>query len=275
MNTGSFNHHIDPINQKLARNSRSLEECTSLAENLHVVSFEEFAGLGTVSGNFDSSCQIFATPETLELVKSSKLRVKILSMSVNANAISNAIIYIGRQTGELQVLFGSSGTVVIGDLGQARIDARMGHDGVLVIGDKTTINGARFVAVNSNIVIGKDGLWSDEILVQGFDQHGIIDVEDQSFLNLDRKDVVIDSHVWIGRRATLMPGSTVGRGSIIGAASLVTKNIPSFTAAAGNPAKIVRSGVSWSRPWTQVDPNTKRFLDDNSDAIREIVEDQR
>jgi serine acetyltransferase len=48
--------------------------------------------------------------------------------------------------------------------------------------------------------------------------------------------VVIEEDVWIGSNTVILPGVTVGRGSIIGAGSIVTKDIPRYSIAFGNPA---------------------------------------
>lgn len=54
------------------------------------------------------------------------------------------------------------------------------------------------------------------------------------------KPVVIENNVWIGARVIILPGVTIGEGSIIGANAVVTKDVPSFAVVAGNPARIVR-----------------------------------
>jgi len=53
-------------------------------------------------------------------------------------------------------------------------------------------------------------------------------------------DTVIGPDVWIGRHAVIMPGVTIGAGAIIGAHSVVTKDIPAYSIAGGNPARIVK-----------------------------------
>ncbi|WP_267201581.1 CatB-related O-acetyltransferase [Limosilactobacillus kribbianus] len=58
--------------------------------------------------------------------------------------------------------------------------------------------------------------------------------------DLKRNDTVIGNDVWIGRKATIMPGVTVGDGAIIGAQSVVTKNVAPYTVVGGNPAKLIR-----------------------------------
>lgn len=50
----------------------------------------------------------------------------------------------------------------------------------------------------------------------------------------------IGNDVWIGNSATIMPGITIGDGAIIGAHSLVTKNVPPYTIVGGNPAQEIR-----------------------------------
>jgi acetyltransferase-like isoleucine patch superfamily enzyme len=52
--------------------------------------------------------------------------------------------------------------------------------------------------------------------------------------------VTIEDNVWIGDKVTILPNVRIGEGSVIGANSVVTKDIPPFCVAAGNPAKIIR-----------------------------------
>jgi len=54
------------------------------------------------------------------------------------------------------------------------------------------------------------------------------------------KPVSIGSHVWIGGAAIILPGVSIGDRSVIGAGSVVTKDIPSDVLAAGNPCKVIR-----------------------------------
>lgn len=54
------------------------------------------------------------------------------------------------------------------------------------------------------------------------------------------KSIVIEEDCWLGGNVIVLPGVTIGRGCTIGAGSVVTKNIPPFHVAAGNPARILR-----------------------------------
>lgn len=54
------------------------------------------------------------------------------------------------------------------------------------------------------------------------------------------KEVVIGDHVWIGGNAVICPGVTIGNNVVVGAGSVVTKDIPDWCIAAGNPCKVIR-----------------------------------
>ncbi|WP_422229174.1 CatB-related O-acetyltransferase [Rickettsia endosymbiont of Halotydeus destructor] len=55
-----------------------------------------------------------------------------------------------------------------------------------------------------------------------------------------RRDTIIGNDVWFGTNSTIMPGVNIGNGAIIGACSVVTKDVPPYSIVVGNPAKIVR-----------------------------------
>ncbi|MCL4120777.1 UNVERIFIED_CONTAM: hypothetical protein GTU68_060620 [Idotea baltica] len=57
-------------------------------------------------------------------------------------------------------------------------------------------------------------------------------------------DTVIGNDVWIGYKATIMPGVSVGDGAIIGAYSVVTRNVAPYTIVGGNPAKVIKPRFS-------------------------------
>jgi acetyltransferase-like isoleucine patch superfamily enzyme len=55
------------------------------------------------------------------------------------------------------------------------------------------------------------------------------------------KSIVVKDHAWIGGRSIILHGVTIGEGAIIGAGSVVTKDIPAWTIAVGNPARVVKA----------------------------------
>ena len=61
-----------------------------------------------------------------------------------------------------------------------------------------------------------------------------------SVINKKTLDITIENDVWIGRGATILPGVNIGNGAVIGAMSVVAKNVPPYAIAVGNPCKIIK-----------------------------------
>ena len=57
---------------------------------------------------------------------------------------------------------------------------------------------------------------------------------------LNFKQTIVEEDVWIGQRAIIMPGINIGKGSIIGAAAVVTKDVPPYAVVGGIPARIIK-----------------------------------
>ena len=68
--------------------------------------------------------------------------------------------------------------------------------------------------------------------------------EDMRFAPTIRKPVVIEDDVWIGTHSIILPGVTIGRGAVIGANSVVTKDIGPYSIAHGSPAKVHKMRVT-------------------------------
>lgn len=69
---------------------------------------------------------------------------------------------------------------------------------------------------------------------------------------LDLKKVIIGKNCWLGDKVMVLPGVTIGDNCIIGAGSIVTKDIPSNCVAVGNPAKIIKKYDYDSHEWKKV-----------------------
>ena len=105
---------------------------------------------------------------------------------------------------------------------------------------------ADFVATKSKIIIGDHVMFGPHVSIRGgdhrFDIPGrLIDsIGDDEKLPENDADVVFEGDNWIGSNAIILKGVTVGKGSIIGAGSIVTKDVPPYSIVGGNPAKIIK-----------------------------------
>ena len=59
------------------------------------------------------------------------------------------------------------------------------------------------------------------------------------------KDVTVEEDVWLGVNVTLLSGVTVGRGSIVAAGAVVSKDVPPYSIVGGVPAKVIKENVMW------------------------------
>jgi len=112
----------------------------------------------------------------------------------------------------------------------------------IYIGDNVYIGpNARLSADNVKIKIGDDTIIGPGLHIMAgdhpFDKPGLFYHNSPKGIN---KDVTIGRNVWMGVRVTILKGVQIGDSAIVGAGSIVTKNVPSFSIVAGNPAKFIR-----------------------------------
>lgn len=114
-----------------------------------------------------------------------------------------------------------------------------GDGSELEIGDNSGIG------VNCRILgpvsIGNDVMMAPDVIIQTRSHRfDCVDVPMRLQGSRDTQAVVISDDVWIGTRVIILPGVTVGRGAIVGAGAVVTKDVPEYAIVGGNPARIIR-----------------------------------
>ena len=127
-------------------------------------------------------------------------------------------------------LFGISQPVIISTLGVGA---------VITIGDDVGMSGCT-VAAKERIDIGSRVLIGTGVIIADTDAH-TIEPEGRRY-DLSggaSKPIIIEDDVFIGARAIILKGVTIGKGSIVGAGAVVSRSIPQMSIAAGNPARVV------------------------------------
>lgn len=104
----------------------------------------------------------------------------------------------------------------------------------------------------NKVIIGKNVLAASNVFIIDYN-HGINPLT-MSYLDnpLTRGVVFIDDGVWIGNDVIILPNVHIGKKPIIGAGSVVTKNIPEFCIAVGNPAKVIKKFDIKENRWKKV-----------------------
>lgn len=199
----------------------------------------------------DPRIKIVGKPGTgnVIVIAPQKLDYKI-TITFYAGARNNTIV-LGSNCymfGEID-LRGNEGMIILGERAEwpAMLYARLSSDDeTLFWGGRSKCNGVRITVEGKrrNVVIGEDCMFAPGTDVRTSDLHAIFSMDDGAWLN-EAADVHLEPHVWIGMNAMVLKGATIGFGSIIGARSVVSKAVPRFSIAAGAPAKVIKSGVSW------------------------------
>lgn len=123
-------------------------------------------------------------------------------------------------------------------INRACMISTLGEDAVIRIGcgcglSGTVIGAAQRIEIGNNVLFGANSTITDT------DWHGI--APDERREPGAASPVIIEDNVWIGLNATVLKGVTIGKNSIIGAGSIVTKSIPANVIASGQPAKVIRN----------------------------------
>lgn len=114
------------------------------------------------------------------------------------------------------------------------------------IGHNVQINDYVHIGSVNSIIIGNNVLMASKIYITDHNHgsYSLSNSDDPMSIPLSRPSigfpVVIEDNVWLGESVCVLPGVTIGKGSVIGALSVVTKSIPPFSIAVGSPAKVIK-----------------------------------
>jgi len=123
---------------------------------------------------------------------------------------------------------------------------------IIRIGENTRIHGTCIHAYVS-ISIGRNCLIAANCQIIDCNGHELSfeDVDNRVNTHSGGRPVVIEDSVWIGANTIILPGVRIGRGSVIGAGSVVVSNIPPMVIAGGNPARIIKTAEELAQSSSQ------------------------
>jgi acetyltransferase-like isoleucine patch superfamily enzyme len=120
----------------------------------------------------------------------------------------------------------------------------LGPDAEVIVGDYCSLVGA-IMATNGRLTIGDYTFIAHEVIIA--DNHWALPADvtvrsDQLAISpVKRNNIEIGCNVWIGAQAIIIGNVRIGDGAIIGAGTLVTRDVPAYTLCAGNPMRVVRA----------------------------------
>jgi acetyltransferase-like isoleucine patch superfamily enzyme len=174
-----------------------------------------------------------------------RLRARsLLAARIGLSVLRLRFSGVGR-FGKHPVIYGKArfwvrGTAVIGDRFRAdglaaRVSVMVAPGAQLTMGNDVYLNGGVCIEAWHEVRIGSHVLMAPNCAVIDDNRH---ELEPGAILY--KGPVTIEDNVWLGRNAVILPGVTIGAGSAIGANSVVARDIPPRSFAAGAPAQVIR-----------------------------------
>ncbi len=117
-----------------------------------------------------------------------------------------------------------------------KIGIKVGKNVWLGYGIYLDVDGYNLIEIGDNTIITSQCL----LLTHKRNMHLYHKGDFQNELPYIRKPIIIEDNASIGMRSIIMPGVTIGRGAVVAAGAVVTKDVPPYTIVAGNPAKIIK-----------------------------------
>lgn len=126
-------------------------------------------------------------------------------------------------------------------------------------GGKITIEDDCYIGQFFSVMAGGDVIIKKNTLIASFvavvaENHSMDPEAGIRYGNqpLIKQDVEIGENCWIGEKAVILPGVTIGDWSIVGACSVVNKSVPAYSIVAGNPARVIKRYDFNTKTWVRV-----------------------
>ncbi|WP_331297288.1 acyltransferase [Methylobacterium hispanicum] len=215
----------------------------------------------------------YPLPRVTELHLADAALLERCGVQVSGNAEANEIwlapgmnkynlhLDFGLQSGNLVVIEPSpyvngriafrrnDGTVILCEAEYAHLNVDfIAHGGALYVGPKCYIGGvtAWVGGPGQAMLFGEDCMTGWDVKLRTADFHGVFDLSSRTVVN-EPEHTIVGPHVWLAHDVLVMKGARIGAGTTVGARSTVVRSLPPRSLAVGVPAKVVRSGVSWSK----------------------------
>jgi acetyltransferase-like isoleucine patch superfamily enzyme len=122
------------------------------------------------------------------------------------------------------------------------VRVKAGFDSKISIGSKVLIDDYSYICAHEFISIGDGTLVAANCYIVDFNHNTpLSDKTSRTYINsYTSKKIIIGKNVWIGTHSVILPGVQIGDNAVVGAGSIVTKNVPANSVVAGNPAKSIK-----------------------------------
>jgi acetyltransferase-like isoleucine patch superfamily enzyme len=121
----------------------------------------------------------------------------------------------------------------------------------LTIGQGTTMVDVHIAVTEpgSRVAVGEECMFANDIDIRCGDSHSILDAATGKRINF-AENVSIGRHVWVAAHVVILKGVSIGADSVVASGAIVTKSCEPGSLLAGNPAKVIKTGILWKRERT-------------------------
>lgn len=187
----------------------------------------------------------------------SNRKLKKLRLEIKSKIVQNgSVIEIRRGTTVTFVEGSCRGDIVVGENVMLNgCHLLSSNHGKIVLGNNTKLGKNTKLTAVEGIVIGDYSAVAQNVTIIDNNTHPVNpeyrqymrltshNDDARSMIHADHKQIVIGKNCWIGENSRIQKGVTVGDNAVVAACSVVTKDVPSNSIAAGNPAKIVKTDI--------------------------------
>ena len=172
-----------------------------------------------------------------------RLRNKIKVKGTLTISISKSVKLVGCTINSK----GNNNSLIIGDnsiLKNMSLEI-IGDNCSIIIGKNCMIGNNCYLSAKeeTQILIQDNCVFSRNVKVMTSDGHPIY--QNKQRINIS-KSITFEKDIWVADNVTILKGVHIGTGSVIGINATLTKDIPAHSIAAGNPAKVIKSNISWT-----------------------------
>jgi acetyltransferase-like isoleucine patch superfamily enzyme len=130
---------------------------------------------------------------------------------------------------------------------------------VLFFGNNFQMNDYVHITAMESVIIGNNVLMASKIYISDCSHGSYCGGENDCHPNtipadrpLFAKPVVIEDNVWLGEFVSILPGVTIGKGTVVGANSVVSRSLPAYVIAVGSPAKPIKKFNFQTSRWEKI-----------------------
>ena len=174
----------------------------------------------------------------------------LVAMRLPIFPFSDALIVLASRLDSLSLLVGGDGaTVFVGpDSELTAGEIYCGARSSVVLHGKVVATGQAVLDARNggSITAERDQLWAARVYIATDDMHSLVDLETGVRFNAYGGQIRLGRHVWLGRESVVTGNVEIGEHAVVGLRSLVRgQKVPSYTAVAGTPARVIREGITW------------------------------